>query len=227
MKLYAIIPARSGSKGVPNKNIKLLNGIPLIKYSIDTALNSNEFDDCIVTTDSFEYANIAKSFGVNTLIRPEFLSNDKSSDVDYLLHCIFSTNLDYNGLIVLLRPTTPIRDLNVVKGAISKFKYEIVNAFDSMRSVHELNEPPQKMLKIVNNEVLPYMDITMEETNLPRQNWEKCYHPNGYIDIIKISSIIENKNTYGKRIMSFVTNKVTEIDSISDFEYLESTLRNK
>jgi CMP-N-acetylneuraminic acid synthetase len=220
MKTYAIIPARSGSKGVPDKNIRLLRGKPLIQYSIDTALECG-FDECIVTTDSVHYAKLSEDLGAKALIRPAFLSKDTSRDIDYLLHCIYTMNLDDDGLIVLLRPTTPIRKVKVVKTAIDVIM-QYKNKVDSLRSIHELNEPPQKMTKISDCGLLkPYMDITMEQANAPRQDWDKCYHPNGYVDVMRIDKIIENKNSYGNIILPYITEKVIEIDSIEDFEMLK------
>ena len=226
MKTYSIIPARSGSKGVPNKNIKLLNGFPLIAYSIVASKLCKDIDECYVTTDSEEYANIALNYGASVIIRPEYCSDDNAGDIDYLLHAIYTTGMDLDDTIVLLRPTTPLRDVSVIGKAIEVFKK---TSFESLRSVHRLNESPEKMYKcLLNTErLIPYLDIDFEKANLPRQSFEQCYQPNGYIDILKVETIVRKKMVYGNRIMKYETNRASEIDTIDDFEYIEYCIKKE
>lgn len=226
MKTLSIIPARSGSKGVPNKNIKELNGKPLIFYSIETSISSNKISKTIVTTDSEYYKDIILSTykNVDVIMRPEYLSNDTAKDIHYILHVIYNISIDIKDIIVLLRPTTPIRDVNEVNKAIEKFT---LNEYDSLRSIHKINEPPEKMVKLKDNfELEPYMGNSIASANLPRQNFDDCYLPNGYVDILSVKNIINTHSVYGERVFGFKTEKVIEIDSEEDFKLLELMYEN-
>ena len=223
LKILCIIPARGGSKGVPKKNIKLLNNIPLIGYSINTAKQSKYINKIIVSTDCSEIKTIAESFDIKVpFLRPKELANDTSLDIDYIKHTLeyLEQNENYSAdLIVLLRPTTPIRNVTIVDDAILK----MIKNKDllSLRSSHEVSESPFKWFKINND---TYSTITSEytisETNKPRQKFEKVFIPNGYVDITK-PEIIKNNSQYGNKITSFITPTSYEIDTMEDFEYLE------
>ncbi len=227
MKIYGAIPARSGSKGVKDKNIRLVGGIPLIFHSIKVSEKSKCIDRTILTTDSEHYANLTKNFSesVQVVMRPGFLSTDNSKDVDYLLHVSYTLGFGLDDLIVLLRPTTPIRTHNAVDRAILNFRE---TRYHSLRSMHKINEPPEKMYRIgYRDEATPYMKISHEEADAPRQNFGDCYHPNGYVDVIRVKTLLETKTTYGSSVMAFRTKPAIEIDSEEDFEYLEYTLRKR
>ena len=223
MKVYGLIPARSGSQGVPNKNIKLLNGYPLIAYSIIASGMCEFIDKTIVTTDSQEYKKIATEYSSDVIMRPSYMARDDSPDIDYLLHFIFVYKLQPEDLIVLLRPTTPLRNVDIMGAIFNEF--EIV--YDSLRTVHKLNEPPEKMMHLEEVKkgdrarLFPYMDIKHEVANQPRHHFRDCYQPNGYMDILQVSSILTHKKTYNKYVLGYRTDKVVEIDSMDDFDYLE------
>lgn len=234
MNFISIIPARAGSKGVTNKNVIDLRGKPLIAHSIEISKNINRINRTIVTTDSEDYKIIAEKYGAEVILRPEYLSNDTATDTDYLLHAIYTCNLDIKDFIVLLRPTTPLRNIDKMNEAIDyfiKIKSKC-RAVDSLKSMHEINEPPEKMYQIVPNELsfdkaIPYIEtVGHEKADLPRQCFRKCYIGNGYIDILSISSIVNRKTTYGNIVIPFVTDKVTEVDSEDDFKYLEYLVKN-
>ena len=111
-KLLAIIPARSGSKRLPNKNILPLNGKPLIQWSIDAAINSSFIDAVVVSTDSIEIADIAEKGGARVpFIRPAELSSDESTSIDVVLHAIneLGSKGEYFNYVMLLQPTSPLR----------------------------------------------------------------------------------------------------------------------
>ena len=149
-RIYAVIPARQGSKGVINKNIKLLGGHPLIAYSIALAKLTPEISRVIVSTDSEEYAKIAIQYGAEVpFLRPTEIANDKSTDLEFFKHCIHwfqenETNLpDY---LVHLRPTTPLREPSIVSSAIEVF-IKSESALTSLRSGHVCSESPFKWFK--------------------------------------------------------------------------------
>ncbi len=228
MKVYSIIPARSGSKGIPNKNIKLLNGIPLMAYSIRDSIACKEIDETIVTTDSEEYRKIAYEYTMKSILRPKHLSSDTAIDVDYLLHAIYTLDMEPEDIIVLLRPTTPLRKPEVLNDIITNFLRKINSRmFEnfSLRSVHQIDEPPQKMFKIGDYNIAhPYMGDDIIQTDLVKQTFEPCYHPNGYIDIIRVKTILDTKTAYGKDII-IQRIKAIEIENQDDFDYVEYLLK--
>jgi len=229
--IIAIIPARGGSKGVPGKNIKKLGGYPLIAYSIVACRLAKKIDRVIVSTDSTEIAEIAKSFGAEVpFMRPAELAQDNSNDLEFIEHAInwFENN---EGIIpeylVHIRPTTPLREPELLDSAILK----IIENPDatSLRSVHEIRESPYKLLGI-NNDFLEGLypdDPRPEYYNLPRQNFPPVYQPNGYVDIIKSETVLKLKTLHGPKILSFLTPDVGEIDTIDDFNYIEYRFHKK
>ena len=116
--IVALIPARSGSKGVPNKNINLLNGEPVLTYSIMAALKSKLIDRVIVSTDSKEYATIAKNYGAEVpFLRPEEYAQDDSTDLDVIKHFY---SVEGAQDLALVRPTTPLRDPAIMNNFINE-----------------------------------------------------------------------------------------------------------
>lgn len=229
--IVGIIPARSGSKGVPKKNIKLLGGYPLIAYTITAAKQSKEIDRVIVSTDSEEIAEIAKIYGAEVpFLRPKELSTDKSSDMDFVLHALdwFKKNEDIEPeLLVHLRPTTPLREPSLVDEAINALKNH--NTASSLRSVHEMAESPRKAFEI-NNGFLVGMfpnDTRPEYYNLPRQSFPPAYHPNGYVDVLRPDFIMKHNNLHGPKILAFITPFSVEVDMPEDFEYLQFIIEKK
>lgn len=229
MKIYSIIPARGGSKGVPKKNIRLLEGYPLLAFSVIASKLSSKIERTIVSTDSQEIADIALFYGAEVpFLRPAEIAKDNSTDLELFQHAInwFREN---EGIVpdflVYLRPTTPLRTASEIGRAIS-FMQAAPDA-TSLRSAHELSEPPQKMLRINEKGFFEGFfpdDPRPEYYNLSRQLFPKAYHPNGYIDIIKTSIVQEANFLYGHYTLAFVTPFTVEVDNLEDFEYLEYQL---
>ena len=121
-QILAIIPARSGSKSVKNKNIRLIDGKPMIAYSIEHALKTPEIDRVIVSTDSEEYANIAREYGADVpFIRPAQYATDDALDIDVFRHALWylKENEGYEpDIVVHLRPTYPIRNIEDISKTI-------------------------------------------------------------------------------------------------------------
>lgn len=233
MKVYAIIPARAGSKGVKNKNIRPLKGKPLIVYSIEAALQSKAFDRVIVTTDSPEIAELSHLAGAEVpFLRPSEFSQDKSPDRAYIDHALswFKDNENKApDLLGILRPTTPWRNPELLKQSIEKMAAHMGEA-TSLRSVHALPEPPQKMLKIEDNWLTGFFpdDKRPDYFNLPRQMFPTAYQPNGYIDIVKSSYLAQEKERiFGDKILGFETPHSVEIDTEAEFDYLEYLMEKK
>lgn len=228
LKILALIPARGGSKGVPKKNIKPMAGKPLIYYSIDTAIQSKYINKIIVSTDSQEILDLVSRKGVEIpFLRPSQFAQDGSLDEDYFFHCLSYLEKEEGyipDLIVLLRPTTPLRDSNILDNAIEFFlKNKIAT---SLRSAHEVSESPFKWFKIKDDYYEPISsEYSLIDTNNPRQFFPKVYIPNGYIDILK-SKVVGN-NIYGDKILSYITPFSYEIDTKEDFEYIEYLIEKR
>ena len=223
--VVAIIPARSSSKGVPGKNIKLLAGKPLLAYSIAAARLSRKIDRVIVSTDSEHYANIAREYGAETpFIRPAELSADSSGDYEWIKHALdwIEDNDGYQPeYLVHLRPTTPLREVSYIDGAIERIKKD--NDATALRSMHEMSETAYKTLEIEGGylKCICSGSFDIDAANLPRQTYEKTYVANGYVDIIRSSFVIENEKVLGNRVIAYITPGITDIDTLEDFEYLE------
>jgi CMP-N-acetylneuraminic acid synthetase len=226
--IISIIPARAGSKGIPSKNIRLLNGEPLIVYSIKASLNTELISRTIVSTDSEEIAEIAKKHGSEVpFLRPKAISGDKSTDYDFFLHTInwFEKNEDYiPEYFVHLRPTTPLRDPSVINRAIELFINN--KSATSLRSVHEMSESAYKCFEVEDNKLKMIVtgSFELDRANDPRQGFPTTFYANGYVDIIKSRFVIENKKIHGNCVLPFITDIVVEVDTLEDLIFLEYQL---
>lgn len=230
-KVIAIVPARGGSKGVPKKNIKNLGGYPLLAYSIIASKLCPEIERVIVSTDSPEIAEIAKFYGGEVpFLRPSQYANDKSPNEDFIIHALdyFKNEEGFEPeIIVQILPTTPFRDPKLISMAISEF-YTDSNA-TSLRAVHALPEPPQKMLQMQDGYLVGFFpnDPRPDYHNLPRQTFPTAYQPNGYVDILKTDFVRKTGALFGPRMKGFITEFVVEVDAQEQFEHLEYILEKK
>lgn len=222
--IIAIIPARSGSKSIIDKNIKLLSGHPLIAYSIAVAKLSKKINRVIVSTDSQKYADIAKQYGAEVpFIRPEKDATDASTDKDFLIHAMkWFQNNDNNfpEYWVHLRPTTPLRSSTIIDEAISVI-IENKNS-TSLRSAYKAPESPLKWF--IKKENYFKGLVSGEGYNLPKQAFEQVYVPDGFVDIIKASFILNNEEIHGSKMIGFESPICTEVDSIEEFDYIQYQL---
>jgi CMP-N,N'-diacetyllegionaminic acid synthase len=223
-KVFAIIPARSGSKGVKDKNIKSLCGHSLLEWSINAAMRSSLIDRVFISTDCPKYAKLGREYGAEVpFLRPDNISGDTASDFDFVIHAIKEfqkIGLDPEYL-VHIRPTTPIRDPDVIDAAVSLFRAN--EAFNSLRSVHKMSESSYKTLEINDGILTPLSLFGNSEidTNAPRQSFPDTYQANGYVDILSTKFIIENNKIHGAKTLPFMTSPAYEVDTIEDFDYLE------
>jgi CMP-N-acetylneuraminic acid synthetase len=229
--IIGIVPARGGSKGVPKKNIKEIGGFPLIVYSIIAGQLSEKIDRCIVSTDSQEIADIAKNYNADVpYLRPSEFATDSSTDIEYINHAIdwFDENEGYiPEYWVLLRPTTPLREPEVINKAIK----EIIGHPEatSLISIHEFAETPGKMFGMQDGFLhgLCPMDPRPEYFALPRQAFAPSYFGNGYIDIVKTTTVINHNSCFGSRMLGFEAPDTGEIDIPEDFKRVEFYLNQK
>ena len=222
--IIAIIPARSGSKGVPGKNIALLGGHPLIAFSIAAAKMAG-INRVWLSTDSEEYSLLAKQYGAETpFIRPAKISTDQSTDFDFMRHAMEWMAQHENNVPeywLHLRPTTPMRETEFLIEALKTIK-EHPEA-SSLRSGHEASESPFKWF--LKSEVGFYRGLkegmTPEQANQPRQLFPTVYVPDGYVDIVRSSHVLHNTTLHGEKMLIYESPQCTEIDTQEDFEFLE------
>lgn len=223
--VMAIIPARSGSKGLPNKNIKILAGRPLLAYSIAAAQLTINIERTIVSTDSEDYATIALKYGAEVpFFRPMEISGDASLDYEFIKHALdwMKKNEGYQPeYLVHLRPTTPLREPKYIDAAIDQMKQN--GSATALRSVHEMSESTYKTFEIekgfLKSVCTGSWDI--EEVGRARQEYKTTYEGNGYVDIIKTSYVLENCKIHGDRVVAYITPRVFEADTVEDFDYLQ------
>ena len=226
--VLAIIPARSGSKGLPGKNIKELCGKPLIAWSIEAGLGSQYIDEVMVTTDSEDLANVAKKFGASVpFIRPAELATDTSITFDVVKHTLdfyereLSKSFDY---IVLLEPTSPLREKSDLDSMLIKIN-SLADGFDAIVSLGEAHEHPSVMKKTIGNVIEPYVKELLITTR--RQDNDTAYFPYGVGYIVKIKTLLEEKTFYPKRTTHFLIKRYQcfEIDDIYDFLAIENIMK--
>jgi len=233
MNILCLVPARSGSKGIIDKNIKILNNKPLLCHSIDQAKESKYYKNkqmrIVVTTDSEKYADIAKKYGAEIpVLRPSEISQDLSTDFEFMKHMIdyLKEKENYNPDIILqLRPTQPLRNVNDIDKCLDIFmnNYE---EYDSLRTVVPYEKSPFKMYEVKNNKLTPLFKtlivnekIIHEPFNQCRQLLPQTYLHNGYIDILK-TSLIKDGKISGDKIYPYLMNKndTIDIDTFEDWD---------
>jgi len=230
MNIFAVIPARSGSKGVPDKNIMPLVDKPIIAYSIAAARKSKLINRIIVSTDSMKYANLAKEYGAEApFLRPTELAGDKSTDYDWVKH-LLNWLVENEGntpeYLVHLRPTTPLRDPEIIDSAIEKFMNN--SEATALRSAHEMPETAYKMCEIDGGYIKSICDGSFDHDNAnkPRQLFPTTFTPNGYVDVMRTSYINENKLLHGNRVMAFITPVSYEVDTLEEYKFLKWQIKN-
>ncbi len=222
MKVIALVTARSGSKGVPDKNIKNIGGHSLLDWSIKSSLKAQSISNVYLSTDSEIYASIGKECGALVpFLRPIELASDTANDLDVVKH--FLSVIDEKpDALVHIRPTTPLRDPSILNKAIELF-FSKKDELTSLRSVHEMSESAYKSFEVNEKGFLSTIGSieSGDKANLPRQAFPKTYVANGYIDVLDPNYILKENKLHGDKIFAFQTLVATEIDSIEDLEYLE------
>ena len=223
--IYSIIPARSGSKGIPQKNIRPLKGIPLIAYSIKASLRSTLIQRTIVSTDSEDIASIAREYGAEVpFLRPAAISGDGSTDFEFVTHALDwfkEKERRVPAYIVHLRPTTPLRDIALVDSGIEKMTTD--EKATALRSVHEMTESAYKCFEMDDGflKSIGTGSFQLDPANVSRQQFPKTYRANGYVDVLRTSFVLERGKLHGDRVVGYVTPFVVDVDSLDDFEFLE------
>ena len=224
--IMALLIGRGGSVGFPNKNVYPILDRPLMSYPLLAAQNAKYVDEIYVSTDSKDYAEIANYYGAKTpFLRPKSLSTDTSSDIDFFIHAVewFKKNHNVEPLrIVHLRPTTPLRDPNIISKALKDIERD--DQCTSLRSCHKAPESPFKwFIKDTDNYLKSFNNLSPDASNDPRQGFPDVYIPDGYVDVIKLETLKKNI-LHGDKVRLFETPVTCEIDNASDFKFIEYQL---
>ena len=202
-KVLGIIPARSGSKGVPNKNIIKICGKPLMNYSIEVALNSKLITDLCITSDSYKYLEIAEKAGCkNLILRGIKLSNDNAKSIDVVKDAISKMskklNQEYDA-VILLQPTAPLRTKNDIDNSITILRN--TPSIESVISVvRTMSHHPFLIKKIEDGFLKPF--IYEEKEGTRRQEYiPHAYLRNGSIYCTRVSTVIKKSSLWGEKIM--------------------------
>lgn len=230
-RVIALIPARGGSKGVPKKNIQLIKEYPLIAYSIAAGILSKCIDRVIVSTDSEEIAETALHFGAEVpFIRPAEYASDSAGDIGFVEHAIrymYEHEDVIPEYLVHLRPTTPFRKAEIIDEAVMDCKSKADSS--SLRSAHKASESPYKWFVKSDEGYFKSIgeDIDNDTANNARQGFPSVYIPDGYVDVLKSSYIIQNDKLHGKKMIAFESPYCTEVDTIEDLNYIRYQLDQK
>lgn len=230
-EIYAIIPARAGSKGVKNKNIRCVKGYPLLAYAAAAGALCPQVSRVLVSTDSAEYAKIANYYGAETpFLRPAEYATDTSPDIQFMEHAI-GWLAEKEGKLpeffMHLRPTTPIREMTIVNAAAEKMLAD--PEATSLRSAHKQVFPPYKMFCVREDGYYrSFVDgMTIDEANNPRQDFSQVYVPDGYVDLLRTEFIMDNHLMHGNRVIAYTIEETVDVDAKKDLEYLEFYMENR
>jgi CMP-N-acetylneuraminic acid synthetase len=229
MRILGIIPARGGSKGVPGKNIKLLNGKPLLQYTSEIALESQFLTAVILSSDNRQIITVAKSLGIQVpFTRPLALAEDQTPTIDVIIHALrwFENQAIFFDAVCLLQVTSPFRTVEFLNKAIEKFTTSGCDSLVSVQKVpHEYNPHwtfevnPEGNLKIATGE---------DQIISRRQELPEAYHRDGSIYIIKTEVLLKQHSLCGKSI-SFIESTpelYVNIDTLADWEKAEQIIKN-
>lgn len=227
MNILGIIPARGGSKGIPDKNIKFLNGKPLIAYTIEQAKSSKLLSKFIVSTDSTEITRISKKFGAEVpFLRPNNLAKHDSPSIGYVKHAIsfFKDRGIFFDAVCILQPTSPFRPDGVIDRAIKKFQQNDIDTLISVREVPN-HYNPHWVFFVDDNK---YLKISTGNTELitRRQNLPQAFHRDGAIYIVRTSFLEVSNKLIGKRLIGYVINSpaLINIDTEEDWNIAENII---
>ena len=222
-KIVALIPARSGSKRVPDKNIRPLEGHPLIAYSITAALQSGIFTDVIVSTDSKRYAEIAAYYGADVpFLRPPEISGDVSPDIEWIQYTLKKLQDEGRAYdcFSILRPTSPFRLPETIQRAWQVFSEQ--TGIDSLRAVEKCQQHPGKMWVVRANRMMPLLPL-----GPPDQPWHSSQYPslpeifvqNASLEIAWTHVVMEGKTIAGNVLVPFLTEDYEGFDVNSEYDW--------
>ena len=229
--IVALIPARAGSKRVPDKNIRPLAGHPLMAYTIAAAMDSGVFSDVIVSTDSEHYAKIAKHYGAQVpFLRPAALAGDQSPDIEWVEFTLsrLQESDRKHDCFSILRPTSPFRLPQTIQRAWQEFSSQ--QGVDSLRAVEKCTQHPGKMWVVRGKRMMPLLPLGPSE-----QPWHSSQYPslpeiyvqNASLEIAKSQVVFEDRTIAGNVVMPFLTTDYEgfDVNNEYDWQLAEHTVR--
>lgn len=227
-KILALIPARGGSKRLPDKNIKLLGKKSLLRWSIDSAIQSEIFEEVMVNTDSIKIGEEAKKAGASLpFYRKEELASDTASSLDVVLDTVeyYRENNRFFDIIVLLQPTSPLRTAADIKSSVDLF---IDKKAASVLSVCELDHPLQWSNTLDSSLSLDNF-IKPEYADIRSQDLEKSYRLNGAVYVWDTEEFIRQKDSVLRPSYAYImpTENSVDIDNETDFLYAEALINKR
>lgn len=231
-QFLALIPARSGSKRIPNKNIKILANHSLIAYSIQIAKNSGIFSQVIVSTDSELIAKIAKYYGAEVpFLRPEEFALENSEDIHWLKYTLRKLNKKSSSYYAILRPTSPFRTVTMIHNAW-KMLLDDPKA-DSIRAIEKCAQHPAKMWIVKGKRMKPMIknpdSSGIEWFSTPIQALPDIYAQNSSLEIAKTQIPLTTNSISGKHIIPYFTNGFEgyDLNTEKDWIYAEYLIKTK
>ena len=225
MTILAVIPARGGSKGIPNKNIISVGGKPLMSWTIEAALASKHVTKTIVSSDSQVILDVAESAGAVALKRPSALATDEAGSEGLVVHALESEVQDAKtyDYVMLLQPTSPLRDATEIDRAVEQLQKSSAKALISV-SIPE--HTPYKAFKLNSNGYLE----GLVDNNTPfmrRQDLPQTFMPNGAIYIIEIEQFLKTTSLFcedGTVAYEMSREKSVDVDTVEDVRRIERTM---
>ncbi len=224
MSVLALVPARSGSKGVPDKNVMSFRGKPLLVHSIEHGLAARNVDRVMVSTDSPSYREIALEAGAEApFLRPPSIAQDRSTDLEVFTHALdwLERHEGYRpDILAHLRPTYPTRRSEDVEGAVDMLLAD--PSADSVRSVTQAPHTPYKMWRIESGRLSPLLESSLPEAyNRPRQDLPVVYMQNAAVDAVRSRVILEDRSMTGSRILPYVMDRFEDVDDWRELAAVE------
>lgn len=229
-EIWAFIPARSGSKSLKNKNIKLFMKKPLIAHSILLAKKIKIISQIIFSTDSKKYLKIASKYGCKHFhFRSSKISSDAASEysvfIDYIKKRI-KAKKPLPKYFLHLRPTSPVRSYKTINKAINFF-IRNEKKYSSLRSAHLMDNPAYRSYRIVNGKLCSIVgkDFKVANYSQRRQSYPKTYKTGHLFEIYKTKNILKG-DLWGNKVAPYITKDLfNDIDTKDDFNYLEYYLK--
>ena len=226
-RILALIPARGGSVGIPGKNLRPIEGKPLIAFSIEAALSSSYIDEVVVSTDSEEIAGVARSFGARVpFMRPDELARSESRTIDCVIHARdalldMGENFD---MIVLLQPTSPLRLPQDIDRAIECFEMHGEQGLDS---VSPATEKPI-LLRFFDDDGMSLVPVMPQGSTVRRQDMKRCYRVDGCIYINRSDELTTNTSLNDNPIGFEIPGEdAVDIDTFDDLALARDLYRQR
>ena len=222
----SIIPARSGSKSLPNKNIQILDDKPLVCHSISYSLECDLVSKTVVSTDCTDIAAIASEWGAEVpFIRPMEYAQDDTTDYYFMRHALdfFENRGMVFDIYILLRPTSPLRPNFLIEKALNVF--ETFQGVSSVRSVTQIKEHPYRSwVQLDDGSIRGFVEDVFEPYNIPRQSLPKVYFQTGDIEAVSRETLLSG-SVSGTKVFPLVLNHNEMVDIDDNIDFAEANRR--